>query len=58
MKAAVFYGKHNLKIEEFDIPKAGADEAVIKVMACGTSSAGAAATAEVRWGIFASIWSG
>lgn len=35
MKAAVFYGKHNLKIEEFDMPKAGADEAVIKVMACG-----------------------
>lgn len=35
MKAAVFYGKHNLKIEELDMPKAGADEAVIKVMACG-----------------------
>lgn len=35
MKAAVFYGKHNLKIEEINMPKAKADEVVIKVMACG-----------------------
>ncbi len=35
MKAAVFYGKHNLKIEDIDIPKAKADEVVVKVMACG-----------------------
>lgn len=35
MKAAVFYGKNNLNIEEKDIPKAKADEVVIKVMACG-----------------------
>lgn len=35
MKAAVFYGKNDLRIEETDIPKAKADEVVIKVMACG-----------------------
>lgn len=35
MKAAVFYGKHNLKIENIDMPKVGADEVLIKVMACG-----------------------
>lgn len=35
MKAAVFYGKHNLKIEELKIPHPGIDEVVIKVEACG-----------------------
>lgn len=35
MKAAVFYGKHNLKIEDINIPKARPDEVVVKVMACG-----------------------
>lgn len=35
MKAAVFYGKHNLKIEDIDMPEVGADEVLIKVMACG-----------------------
>ena len=35
MKAAVFYGKHDLKIENIDMPKAKSDEVVIKVMACG-----------------------
>lgn len=35
MKAAVFYGKHDLKTEDISMPKAKADEVVIKVMACG-----------------------
>lgn len=35
MKAAVFYGKHDLRIEELETPKPGDNEAVIKVMACG-----------------------
>lgn len=35
MKAAVFYGKHDLRIEEKDIPKAGVGEVLVKVMACG-----------------------
>lgn len=35
MKAAVFYGKHDLKIEELKVPKPKSDEALIKVMACG-----------------------
>lgn len=35
MKAAVFYGKHDLRIEEIEKPSPKADEVVIKVMACG-----------------------
>lgn len=35
MKAAVFYGKHDLRIENINKPTAGADEVVVKVMACG-----------------------
>lgn len=35
MKAAVFYGKHDLKIENINKPTAKADEVVVKVMACG-----------------------
>lgn len=35
MKAAVFYGKHDLRIEEINKPVPGADEVLIKVMACG-----------------------
>lgn len=35
MKAAVFYGKNDLRIEEIEIPAAKADEVVVKVMACG-----------------------
>lgn len=30
MKAAVFYKKHDLQIEKKDIPRAGADEVVVK----------------------------
>lgn len=35
MKCAVFYGKHNIKVEEREIPQIGKDEVLIKVMACG-----------------------
>lgn len=35
IKAAVFYGKNDLRIKETDIPKAKADEVVIKAMTCG-----------------------
>ena len=35
MKAAVFYGKHDIRIEEKEVPRAKADEVVVKVMACG-----------------------
>lgn len=35
MKSAVFHGKHELLIEEKAIPKIGADDVLIRVMACG-----------------------
>lgn len=35
MKAAVFYKKHDLKIEEIKKPEPGPGEVLIKVMACG-----------------------
>lgn len=35
MKAAVFYGKEDLRIEEVDTPEVNADEVLIKVKACG-----------------------
>ncbi len=35
MKAAVFYGKHDLKIEELGTPKANKGEVVLNVKACG-----------------------
>ena len=35
MKAAVFYGKEDLRILDLDRPKAGAGEVVLKVQACG-----------------------
>ena len=35
MKAAVFYKKEDLRIEDIEKPKAGAGEVLIKVMACG-----------------------
>lgn len=35
MKSAVFYGKHQLKLEETDIPAIGENDVLIKVMACG-----------------------
>ncbi len=35
MKSAVFYGKHDLRIEEVPMPKPDDNEVLIKVMACG-----------------------
>lgn len=35
MKAAVFYEKENLKIEELSVPEAGAGQVLIRVHACG-----------------------
>lgn len=35
MKAAVFYEKENLKIEELAVPEAGAGQVLIRVHACG-----------------------
>lgn len=35
MKSAVFYGKHNLKVEEHEMPKVGPNDILIKVKACG-----------------------
>lgn len=35
MKSAVFYGKHDLRIEECDMPRVGAEEILIQVKACG-----------------------
>lgn len=35
MKSAVFYGKHDIRVDEREIPKLGCDEVLIKVMACG-----------------------
>lgn len=35
MKSAVFYGKHDLRVEESIVPKPGPTEVLIQVMACG-----------------------
>ena len=35
MKAAVFYGKKDLRIEELPMPAVGADEVLLRVRACG-----------------------
>lgn len=35
MRSAVFYGKHDLRIEEHEMPKVGADDVLIQVKACG-----------------------
>lgn len=35
MKSAIFYGKHNMKVEEIEMPKIGENDVLIKVMACG-----------------------
>lgn len=35
MKAAVFYKKNDLRVEERDIPEIGSDELLIRVRACG-----------------------
>lgn len=35
MKSAVFYGKHDLRIEEHEMPKVGHKDVLIRVKACG-----------------------
>ena len=35
MKSAVFYGKHDLRVEEHEIPKVGKNDVLIEVKACG-----------------------
>lgn len=35
MKSAVFYGKHDLRVEESAMPQVGAEDVLIKVKACG-----------------------
>lgn len=35
MKGAVFYGKHDLRVEETDMPKVGPEDVLIQVKACG-----------------------
>ena len=35
MKAAVFYGRHDLRIEEIETPSSGPDQVLVKVAFCG-----------------------
>lgn len=35
MKSAVFYGKHDLRVEEREMPEVGPDDVLIQVRACG-----------------------
>ena len=35
MKSAVFYGKHEVRIEERPMPETGPEEVLIQVKACG-----------------------
>jgi len=35
MKSAVFYGKHDLRVEESPVPEVGAEDVLIEVKACG-----------------------
>lgn len=35
MKSAVFHGKHDIRVEECEIPQLGPEEVLVKVMACG-----------------------
>ena len=35
MKSAVFYGKHDLRVMEHDMPEVGAHDVLIQVKACG-----------------------
>ena len=35
MKSAVFYGKHDLRVEERPVPQPGRGEVLLRVMACG-----------------------
>ena len=35
MKSAVFYGKHDLRIEDHEMPAVGPEDVLIRVKACG-----------------------
>ena len=35
MRSAVFYGKHDLRIEDQDMPKMGPKDVLIQVKTCG-----------------------
>ena len=35
MKSAVFYGRHDLRVEERPIPEVGPQDVLIQVKACG-----------------------
>ena len=35
MRSAVFYGKHDLRVEEYAMPAVGAKDVLIQVKACG-----------------------
>jgi len=35
MRSAVFYGKHDLRVEEYPLPELGAKDVLIQVKACG-----------------------
>ena len=35
MKSAVFYGKHDLRVEDSPMPKVGPEDVLIQVKACG-----------------------
>lgn len=35
MKAAVFYGKNDLRVEERDVPEIGKNDVLVRVHACG-----------------------
>jgi threonine dehydrogenase-like Zn-dependent dehydrogenase len=35
MKSAVFYGPHDIRVEDVPVPETGSDEVLIRVKACG-----------------------
>lgn len=35
MKSAVFYGKHDLRVEEHEMPKVGPRDVLVQIKACG-----------------------
>ena len=35
MKAAVFYGRHDMRIGQVEMPRIGEDEVLVKVAYCG-----------------------
>lgn len=39
MKSAVFYGKHDIRIEEHEMPAVGPRDVLIRVKACGVCGA-------------------